>query len=102
FLAASDGVGSGGQHGVNGIEAIAPQSVLRAIAVKIQRQRENLSLANQRGRIENFFWRDIIERANLIFRAPASPIFQLLGSSIDIFQGYFRIVLGHSSHTPEL
>src|SRR5882762_3265316 len=101
FLAAGYRVRPGRQHRMNGIEAIAPQTVLRAVTVKIQRQRENFPFANEPRGIDDILRRNVVERTDLVVGPPTSPILQSLRRSIDVFERYLRIIIRHRPYTSQ-
>ena len=78
-LLAGDGVGAGGQHLVDRVEAAAEQAVLRPGAVERDAEREHLAGADQACGLGNVLRRDVVERADLVVLAPAAPVRQLLG-----------------------
>ena len=77
-LLAGDGVGAGGEHLVDRVEAAAEQAVLRAVAVERDAEREHLAGADQARRLDDVLGRDVVERADLVVLAPAAPVGQLL------------------------
>ena len=81
-LAAGHGVGAGGQHGVDGIEAATP-ALLRAGGAEVQRQREDLAPLDQAGGARHVIGRHVVERADLVVRAPLAPVLHALGHRFD-------------------
>ena len=79
------GVGAGGQHLVNRVEAAAEQAVLRTLGIERHAQREHLAGSDQLGGVDDVLRRDVIERADMVFLAPAAPVGQLLGGFSDGF-----------------
>ena len=80
-----------------GIEAVAPQAVLRSAIIEIQRQRKHLSLADKSRCFHDVFRRNVVERADFVFRTPAPPIAQPLGRGgyvLEVYFGFRRF--GHS------
>ena len=77
-LLAGDGVGAGGEHLVDRVEAPAEQAGLRAVAVERDAEREHLAGADQARGVHDVLRRDVIERADLVVLAPPSPVRQLL------------------------
>ena len=82
-LLAGDGVGAGREHLVDRIEAAAEQSGLRAVAVERNAKREHLAGANEARRVDDILGRDVVQRADLVFLAPPSPVRELLRSLLD-------------------
>ena len=82
-LPAGDGVGAGGQHLVDRIEAAAEQAGLRPGAVERNAEREHLAAADQACRLDDVFRRDVVEGADVVVFAPAPPVAELLGSLVD-------------------
>ena len=78
-LAAGDGVGTGGEHGVDGIEAVAPKPGLRALIVEIEAEGEADAALYQFRRLDHVCGLNIIDRAVLVVGAPLSPDFEALG-----------------------
>ena len=78
-LLAGDGVGAGGEHLVDRVEAAAEQAVLRALAVERYAERERLTGADQAGGLDDILGLDVVERAALVVLAPAAPVRELLG-----------------------
>ena len=82
-LLAGDGVGAGREHLVDRVEAAAEQAGLRAVAVERNAEREHLAGADQARRLDDVLGRDVVERPDLVFLAPAAPIPELLGRFLD-------------------
>ena len=71
-------VGAGRQHGVDRIVAVAPQALLRAVAVVRQSEGENLALADEPRRGGHVLGRHVIERAELVIGSPFAPALEAL------------------------
>ena len=85
------GIGSGAQHGMHGIDAaqrrILALGALRTVLVEIERERYDLALAHEsRGR-DDILGRHVIERADLVLRAPPTPVLVFLGRLGQVFAG---------------
>ena len=78
-LGAGDGVGAGGEHGVDGIEAVAPKPGLRALIVEIEAEGEGNAALDQFRRLDHIPGLDIIDRAVFVVGPPLSPDFEALG-----------------------
>ena len=90
-LLAGDGVGAGGEHLVDRVEAAAEQAGLRAGAVERNAEREHLAGADQVRGLDDVFRRDVIERADLIVLAPAAPVRKFLRGLGDRFLADFDV-----------
>ncbi len=90
-LLAGDGVSAGRQHLVDRVEAAAEQSGLRAFAVERNAEREHLAGADQARRLDDVLGRNVIERADLVFLAPAAPVRKLLGGFFDRLPAYGNV-----------
>ena len=88
-LIAGDGVGAGGQHGVNRIEAVAPEAFLRAEFVEVKSERKRLAAFDQLAGVDDVFGLDVVERAGFVVRAPFAPVFAFLGSGAQMFNVEF-------------
>src|SRR6185437_1614925 len=62
------------------VEAPAEQSGLRTGAIEGNTEREDLAGADQARRLYNVLRHHVVERADLVLFAPASPVLELLGS----------------------
>src|SRR5262249_1830710 len=78
-----NGVGAGGEHLMDRIEAPAKQTGLRPVGVERNAEREHLAALDQAGRAHNVLGPHVIERADLIVLAPAPPVLELLGGPRD-------------------
>jgi len=78
-LPLGDGVGAGGEHLVDRIETPAKQAGLWSFAVERDAERERLAGADQARGLDDVLRRDVVERADLVVLAPASPVRELLG-----------------------
>ena len=85
------GVGPGAQHHVQRIDAperrILALRALRAGVVEIERERDHLSLAHQPRRGDDVLRRRVVERADLVVRAPFAPVLVFLGSLAQVLPG---------------
>src|SRR5262249_12026748 len=79
-LLARNSIGASRQHLVNRIESPAEQAGLRPGTVERNAKCEYFTGADQAGRLDDVLRRDVVEGANLVFFAPASPILELLRS----------------------
>src|SRR5690349_19094769 len=77
-LLAGNGVCAGRQHLVDRIEAPPEQTGLRSRAIKRNSQRKDLAGPDQARRIDDVFRGHVVERADLIFLAPAAPVLEFL------------------------
>src|SRR5262245_18583183 len=77
-LPTGDGVGAGGEHLVDRIEAAAEQTGLRAVAVERDAECEHLASADQAGGLDDVLGAHVVERADLVVLAPAAPVLELL------------------------
>ena len=77
-LLAGDGVGAGGQHLMDRIEASAEQAGLGAGAIERNAKRKHLAGSDQARRLHDVLGCNMVEGADLIFLAPASPVFEFL------------------------
>jgi hypothetical protein len=77
-LLACDRVGAGGEHLMDRVEAPAEQPGLRTGAIEGNTEREDLAGADQARRLNDILGHDVIERADLVLFAPASPVLELL------------------------
>ena len=84
-LLAGDGVGAGRQHLVDRVEAAAEQPGLRPGLVERDAEREHLAGADQARRLDDVLGGDLVERADLVILAPATPVRELLGGFRDRF-----------------
>ncbi len=75
-LPLGDRIGAGRQHLVDRIEAAAEQAVLRAIGIERNAKREDLAGADETCRPDDILRRHVIERADLVFLAPAAPVLE--------------------------
>jgi len=90
-LPAGDGVGPGGEHLMDRVEAAAEQAGLWAIAVERNAEREHLAGMDQLAGRDDVFRRHVIERADLVFLAPAAPVRKLLGGFFDRLPAYGNV-----------
>ena len=86
-LPAGQRVGAGGEHGVDGVPALAEQAALRAALPERHAEREHLAALDQLGRGDDVGRRDVVERADLVVLAPAAPVGQRLEGLVDRLLG---------------
>src|SRR5205085_51528 len=70
-----DGIGAGGEHLMDRIEAAAEQTGLRPIGVERNAERKYLAGANKARSFDNILRRDVVERADLVV-FPQRPQFR--------------------------
>ena len=70
-LSSRDRVGAGRQHGVDRIPAPTKQAGLRSVAVERNAEPNTLPVRIMPAALHDILRRDVIERADLIVRAPA-------------------------------
>ena len=96
-LIASDRIGAGGKHGVDRIEAVAPQAFLRTGAVEVKPQRKHFAFFYQARSVDDVLRGDVVQRTDLIVRAPLAPVFAFLGGGAQVRDGEFFgvVAAGH-------
>src|SRR6476660_1403022 len=77
-LLAGNGIGAGGQHLVDRIEASTEQASLWTGTIEWNAKGKYLAGADQARRLNNVLGGNVIEGADLVFLAPASPVFEFL------------------------
>ncbi len=82
-LPAGDGVGAGGEHLMDRIEAAAEEARLRAAGVERNAEREYPARSNELCCLDDFRRANVVERADLIALAPAAPVGKLLRCLLD-------------------
>ena len=90
-LLAGDRVGAGRQHLVDRIEAAAEQAGLRPRAIERNAERERLALLDELGRGDDVLGLQQVQRADLVFLAPAAPVRQLLRRFLDGLEADFDL-----------
>ena len=80
---AGDGVGAGGEHGVDRVPAAAEQAALRPAGIERDPEGEHPAVPDQPGGGDDVLGADMVQRADLVVLAPAAPILELLGGVID-------------------
>jgi hypothetical protein len=82
------GIGPGAQHHVQRVDApqrgIVALCALRPVLIEIERERDHLALAHQRGRRHDIFRPRVVERADLVVRTPLPPVLIGLGGLAQI------------------
>jgi len=63
---------------VDRIPAAAEQARLRSIAIERNAEREHLAGADKRGGLDDVLRLDVVEGSDLVVRAPATPVLELL------------------------
>jgi hypothetical protein len=87
------GVRAGADHGVNRIGAphrrIIAFGTLRTRMIEIERERDDLAFAHESGRRDDVLGMRIVERTDLVGRAPLAPILVFLGRVAEVLAGDF-------------
>ena len=98
------GVGAGAQHGVDRVGAahgrIVALGALRPGMIEIERERDHLAFAHQLGGRDDVLRGGVIERPDLVVRAPFAPVLVFFGGIAQILPGQllFRAGMGLPSH----
>ena len=96
-LGAGDGVGAGGEHGMDGIKAVAPKPGLRALIVEIEGEGKADAALYQFRRLDHIFGLNIIDSAILVVGSPLSPDFEAIGGFPQMIDGehFFAVAAYH-------
>ena len=76
-------IGAGGEHGMDGVPALAEQAALRSASAQWDAEGKDLAALDQFGRGDHVGGRHVVERADLVVLAPTPPIGQRLEGLID-------------------
>ena len=91
------GIGAGADHGVNRIGAahgrIIALGALRTGMVEIERERDHLALAHQARRRDDVLGLGVVERADLVVRAPLAPVLVFLRGVAQVLARDFLAVM---------
>jgi hypothetical protein len=85
------GVGAGAQHRVHRVDpphgGIRAFRALRPVLVEVERERDHLAFAHQARGGDDVLGLGEVERADLVIRAPAAPVLELLGGVAQVLAG---------------
>ena len=85
------GVGAGAQHGVHRVDAahrrVLALRALRPVVVEVERERDHLALLHQARRRDDVLGLRVVERADLVVRAPLAPVLVFLRGVAEVLAG---------------
>ena len=93
------GVGTGAQHQVQRIDAshrrVVGLAALRTELVEVERERDHLALLHELRRRDDVLGARVVERADLVVRAPLAPVLVLLRRVAKVLAG--ELALSHGA-----